>query len=257
MSTKGLDSLKGWLAAAEARLFPPHCLVCTAAGTPGRDLCAGCLNTLPRPGNVCRRCAEPLAAPVAEACGRCQRQPPPYDRTLTALRYEEPVDQLIQSFKFHGRLTAGRLLGELLADAVVADELPQALIPVPLHPARLRERGFNQALELARPLARRFGLPLLTNNVVRVRDTRPQSQLGYRLRVRNVRSVFALSRPLAYRHVALIDDVMTTGSTLAELARVVRAGGAQTVWVWVVARAGGVERRSADHRVAADRKGAG
>lgn len=243
VATNRLRVLRDWLAAAETRLFPPHCLVCSAPGVAGRDLCAGCLEALPRLIAACPCCAEPLDTSVTAICGRCQRRPPPFDRTLAALHYQTPVDELVQAFKFHGRLAVGRLLSELLGSAVQADELPEALIPVPLHPARLRERGFNQALELARPLSRRFGLPLLTDTVVRVRNTQPQSRLGYRLKARNVRSAFALHRTLNYRHVALIDDVMTTGSTLAELARTVRSGGVETVRIWVVARAGSTPPR--------------
>ena len=232
-----------WLSVVEARLFPPQCLVCTAAGMPDRDLCAGCLAALPRLQVACPQCAEPLAAASDAPCGRCQHSPPAFARTRAALRYQPPVDQLIQAFKFNGRLVTGRLLGELLCDAlqqaVPWSARPEALMPVPLHPARLRQRGFNQSLELARPLARHFDLPILTDVAVRVRNTQPQSQLSYPFKAQNVQAAFALQRPLAYRHIVLVDDVMTTGSTLRELAQVVKAGGAQHVEVWVVARAGG------------------
>ena len=228
-----------WLAQAEARLFPAHCLVCRAPGIPGRDLCAGCLQALPRLLTACPRCAEPLTS--ASLCGRCQQQPPAFERTWAALRYQPPVDQLVQAFKFHGQLVVGRLLGGLLRDALRHTPITaaEALLPVPLHPARLRQRGFNQSLELARPLARHWDVPLLTDVAVRVRHTQPQSQLSGPLKARNVRAAFALQRPLVYRHVVLIDDVMTTGSTLRELAQVLKAGGAHTIEVAVVARAGG------------------
>ncbi len=231
-----------WLAKAEARLFPAHCLVCRAPGIPGRDLCAGCLQALPRLLTACPRCAEPLTS--TSPCGRCQQQPPAFERTWAALCYQPPVDQLVQAFKFHGRLVTGRLLGELLHDALRHAPIAEAVLPVPLHPARLRQRGFNQSVELARPLARHWGVPLLTDVAVRVRHTQPQSQLSRPLKARNVRAAFALQRPLAYRHVLLIDDVMTTGSTLRELAQVLKAGGAHTVDVAVVARAGGYEGTS-------------
>ncbi len=227
-----------WLTQVEARLFPAHCLVCRAPGMPGWDLCAGCLQTLPRLLTACPCCAEPLA--TVALCGHCQQHPPAFERAWAALRYQPPVDQLIQAFKFHGRLVAGRLLSELLRDALHPTALAdaEAVLPVPLHPARLRQRGFNQSVELARPLARHWKVPLLTDVAVRVRYTQPQSQLSRPLKARNVRAAFALQRPLAYRHVLLIDDVMTTGSTLRELAQVLKAGGAHTVDVAVVARAG-------------------
>jgi ComF family protein len=121
---------------------------------------------------------------------------------------------------------------------VVADvEPPEVLLPVPLHPARLRERGFNQALELARPLARRFDRPLLIDAVRRIRATPPQTGTDRGARRRNIRNAFALHRPLPWRHVAIVDDVMTTGSTVAELARLLRRNGVERVQVWVAARA--------------------
>ncbi|HEY5791083.1 MAG TPA: ComF family protein, partial [Gammaproteobacteria bacterium] len=147
---------------------------------------------------------------------------------------------LVTGLKFHGQLAGARLLGGLLAEQLAGDPgpWPQALLPVPLHPRRLRQRGFNQALELARPLARELGLALLPDACVRRRDTAAQSGLERAARRRNVRGAFALPRPLGLHHVALVDDVMTTGQTLEALARVLREDGVEQVEVWCVARAG-------------------
>jgi ComF family protein len=219
----------------EAVLLPPLCLLCNAPGTAGRDLCAGCATDLPGPEPACPVCGDTV--PVALICGQCRRRPPPFVSTTAALRYAEPADRLVIDLKFRDRLPAARLLGALLGDVVADVEPPEVLLPVPLHPARLRERGFNQALELARPLARRFDRPLLIDAVRRIRATPPQTGTDRGARRRNIRNAFALHRPLPWRHVAIVDDVMTTGSTVAELARLLRRNGVERVQVWVAARA--------------------
>ncbi|HXH03808.1 MAG TPA: ComF family protein [Candidatus Competibacteraceae bacterium] len=227
-----------WLKKLQLALFPSHCLLCGAPGQDTRDLCAGCAAELPRNPIACPRCALPLPHPGLP-CGRCQRRPPPFERTIAPLRYRHPVDALIRDFKFHGRLTLAPLLAELLAEAVTAAAVPrpEALLPVPLHPARLRERGFNQSLELTRHLGRRLALPLLLDGVQRVRPTLAQSSgLGLLARRRNLRGAFVVTKPLAVRHLAIIDDVYTSGSTVSELARTLRRAGVATLQVWVCAR---------------------
>lgn len=219
------------------RLFPPTCLLCGGAGAGARDLCAGCYADLPHNRQACRRCALPLVAAGAAECGRCLREPPPFTRMIAPFLYQPPLAELILDLKFRNRLTAARLLSDLLGVAIAAAvELPDCVIPVPLHPARLRQRSYNQAVELARPLARRFGLPLAFDALYRVRHTPPQVELDYQARVRNVRGAFALRRPLAARHIAILDDVVTTASTVGEIARLLRAEGAARVDVWACAR---------------------
>ena len=175
------------------------------------------------------------------ACGRCLKKPPPVDRVHAAFRYGFPVDRLLPRFKFHHDLAAGRELAEalrgVLAGAMSNDgERPQALVPVPLHAQRLRRRGYNQALELAKPLAKAFTIPLLHDGLRRIRDIAPQSDLGALARRRNPRGAFAVGNGSLPAHVVLIDDVMTTGATLYECARVLRRAGVQRVDAWVVAR---------------------
>lgn len=216
-------------------LLPPRCLLCGEPGAHGRDLCPACLAALPRQRCACPRCALPLPQPAA-ACGDCLRQPPPFDRSLAAYTYGFPLDRLLPRFKFHGDLAAGRELAAGLIEAAITADRPQTLIPVPLHPARLRERGYNQALELARPLAAALALPLRPNLLQRRRATDPQTELDAATRRRNVRGAFLAPGPVP-GHIALVDDVMTTGATLAECARVLRHAGAERVDVWVVARA--------------------
>lgn len=212
------------------------CALCGAAGTKTRDLCTHCQADLPSLETACLRCARPLS--TTGTCGACQQQAPPQDYALSAFRYEAPLDYLIVQLKFHGKLYLAPLLGELIAEYLEQriHSLPEGIIPVPLHPSRLRERGFNQALELARPVAARLDLPIYHQAVQRRRNTAIQSQLSPQERKRNVRGAFALRGTFAMRHVAIIDDVLTTGHTVGELAKTLRRAGVQIIEVWTCAR---------------------
>jgi ComF family protein len=218
-------------------LLPLRCLLCGAPGAQGIDLCAACINELPRNRSCCARCALPLALPTA-MCGACQRRPPPWDAAWAPFRYAWPLDRLEARYKFGRELAAGRALATLWRAAPRPLELPQCLLPVPLHRHRLRQRGYNQSLELATVLARAFDLPLQTEALCRERDTAAQTELDALARRRNVRGAFVLKPDLALpAHVAILDDVMTTGATLAECARVLKRGGVERVDVWALARA--------------------
>jgi ComF family protein len=222
-------------------LLPPTCLLCEATGQDHRDLCADCQADFSRPIWPCPLCGLPMRSSSARICARCLRRPPVWDGLLAAYRYASPLDQLVFRLKYQGRLDAARLLGELLAEFVAGSRLsrPDCLVPVPLHPERLAERGFNQALELARPVARRLGLPVASREVSRIRATAPQSGLNARVRRHNVRNAFDAAPVMRGRHVAIIDDVVTTGSTVAALTRVLKRVGARRIDVWVLARAYG------------------
>lgn len=223
------------------RLWPPHCLVCTEPGDGGRALCAACAAGLPWNRDACGRCGLPLPAP-AEACGRCLRRPPPLASTRAVFRYEPPLDRLLPRLKFHRDFAAGRLLAGLMAEALGDAPRPVAVVPLPLHRDRLRRRGYDQALELARPLARTLGLPLRDDLLVRIRDTAPQSRLDAAARRRNTRHAFAVDARAVARglpaHVAVVDDVMTTGATLHAAAIALRRAGVARVDAWVCARVG-------------------
>jgi ComF family protein len=231
--------VNGWLARLADALYPPRCALCTAPGQPGLDLCPDCEAGLPRNTACCARCALPLpGAPPGTFCGRCQRRPPRYHLACAPLLYRAPVDGLILRLKFGHALPPARLLGELLAKQLQlrTGPLPGRILPVPLHPRRLRERGFNQALEIARVPARHFGVPLDAQSLIRVRDTATQSTLPARQRHANVRHAFAVTRPMAGLHVALVDDVMTTGQTVNAAAHALRQAGVARVEVWCAAR---------------------
>jgi ComF family protein len=169
-----------------------------------------------------------------EICGACLRRPPPFDAAVAAFEYRFPVDRLVRRFKFAGDLAAGRWLAGRLAAVVAAQ--PDLIVVPPLTPARLRERGFNQALEIARVVGAATGARVGARVLEKVRDTAPQPGLGGRARRRNLRGAFRAARPVAGSHVAIVDDVMTTGATVAELASVLKEAGARRVDVWVVAR---------------------
>lgn len=212
-------------------------MACGGAGTDGLDLCAACRAELPWNEQACRRCGLPLAG-VEPVCGLCRLAPPPLQRVQCALRYEFPLDRLLPRLKFHGDLAAGAVLAQLLHWTLDPDDMPAALVPVPLHRARLRQRGYDQALELARALAGLGAPPVRADLLQRVRATAAQTRLDARARQGNLEHAFAVrGGPTLPAHVALVDDVMTTGATLHACARVLRAAGVQRVDAWCVARA--------------------
>lgn len=228
-----------------AHLWPPRCALCGQSGLPrdfsgDLDLCAGCEGDLPLNDNVCEHCAEPLPRQLFQPtlCGACLKQPPIFDACVAPFLYAFPMDRMIQGLKYRGDLAYGRILGLLLARHLEHRRTrPELVIPVPLADARYRERGFNQARELALPVCDLLGLTLRSDLVIRHRETREQAALDRNERLKNTQRAFSLVAPLHARHVAIIDDVVTTGSTVNEISKVLRAAGAQWIEVWAVARA--------------------
>ena len=221
------------------------CLLCEGPLQPDQVVCASCHRHLPWIEHPCPCCgrAMAVAADGLHPCGDCQRHPPHYHRSTAPFLYQPPISRLIKQMKFHQRLDVARILGLMLAGhlAQVLEDRPQAIVPVPLHRRRLRERGYNQALELARPVAARLGIPIDTRLVQRVRPTLEQSHLQHAERKGNIRDAFDLDRHRPYRHVAILDDVVTTGHTVDELARVLKRAGVERVDVWSCCRATGKE----------------
>ena len=229
--------------------WPSLCAVCHGWGT--QRVCADCLLRFAVAVPRCAGCALQVPAGVAR-CGACLTEPLPFDQSIAAVDYAYPWDSLITRFKFHGALALAPALAHCLTDAVSrSGELrrnearsplhpPPLLLPVPLSDARLRERGYNQAWELARRVARRLRCPADARLLLRVRDTPHQLAFPPAERAGNVRAAFAVdprrSGELRGRSVALVDDVMTTGATAAEIARVLLQAGAAQVQVWAVAR---------------------
>jgi len=213
--------------------FGGSCYLCR--GMAGGVLCAECDADLPRlAAPACPRCA--LATQDGALCGRCLAQPPAFDETVAALAYAFPADVLVQALKFRSELALAPFLGALLASRLPRGTRVDFILPVPLSVARLRERGFNQALEIARHVAAATGCALAPLLAERSRDTPPQVELPLVERTRNVRGAFRCTRALPGAEVALLDDVMTTGATLDELAATLKRAGAARVVNWVVAR---------------------
>ena len=220
------------------RLLPGACMACGCSD--GGLLCDPCRERhFTRHLMRCERCALTLPT-LHQRCSRCDAQRPAFDASFAATTYAAPVDELVQALKFRRQLPYAAAFAGLLLRAVPSDAIADAalLIAVPLSAERLAERGFNQAHEIAKPLARAWRLPLLTDACVRVRDTEPQSALAPERRRDNMRGAFAVSRRDAVNgaHVLVVDDVMTTGHTLDALAACLKRNGATRVTNIVFAR---------------------
>ena len=228
-----VDALLAWL-------IPRRCVLCHQPSG-AICVCAGCCADLPWLGRACPACGLPLPPGATPGvCGRCGVVRPFHPRVQAAFSYEYPVDRLVTGAKFHGQLHFARALGELLATALVRGETaadpPDLLVPVPLHRRRLAERGYNQALEIARPVAASLRLTLSPRLCERVRHTPEQTGLPAVERRRNLHHAFAVRGDCAGARLAVVDDVITTGSTAAALAQALREAGAAQVEVWAVAR---------------------
>jgi ComF family protein len=216
-----------------ARLLPQDCLLC-GGGPNDALLCPTCQSDLPRLSAAsCPICLE--TTPGGTVCGVCLKQAPHFDATLAAFRYHFPVDKLVQALKYGHRLA----IAEFLAEAMLRCAWPtgELIVPVPLARPRLRQRGFNQAVEIARLLARRLELPLQLAGCTRSRDTVAQATLPWKERQKNIRHAFECSLDLSDKSIIVVDDVMTTGATLDEFARTLKRHGATRVTNWVAARA--------------------
>jgi ComF family protein len=234
--------MNSWLKYIQFRVFPSSCTLCGAPGMQTWDICEACFNSLPINELACTRCAIPLTEGNIGVCGQCLQQPPLYQRCLTAWRYEPPLDYFIQHLKFNKDLVFARLMAALFAEylekfyAKQVDK-PEVIIPVPLHNKRLRERGFNQSVEIAKVIARQLNIPLDLTACARPKMTQPQAELPAEERKRNIKGAFTFNPSAAYQHIALVDDVMTTGHTINELTNTVQKVSKSAIDVWVCARA--------------------
>lgn len=222
-----------WLA---LQALPLRCMVCEDPGAAGLDLCAACHAALPWNDHACVSCALPLPADAfVQCCSACLREPPRQRAAVAAFVYAPPIDQLLRRFKFHQDLAAGRLLSQLMLQRVPVFVDGASLQPVPLHWRRLRARGYDQVLELAKPLAKALQVPLW-QGLRRTRLTTPQSDLDAEARLRNPHGAFHAVLPPPPQLV-LMDDVMTTGATLGAALQAVQQAGPVEGRLWVCARA--------------------
>lgn len=225
-----------WLNIGLSLLYPHACPLCgSRSPTP---LCRGCKEDMPELLATCMRCGIGLPANSNNLhCGACLTEPPAYQKLLCAYAYQYPVNHLIMALKYQHRLSLIPVLAETLINQIGRATLNvDALLPVPLHVSRIRERGFNQSLEIARHLASHFSLPIL-HCVERHKATVTQASLPAADRASNVRDAFRLSAPIQQRRVAIIDDVVTTGSTVNEIAALLKSAGVGEIEVWCIARA--------------------
>jgi ComF family protein len=225
------------------RLFSPCCVLCDTHITGNISLCEPCLEDLPRIKIGCYQCGLPLQHDLnATLCGQCQQSRPPVDYLISSLQYDYPVGYLVSQLKFQRNLTYAKIFSHLLLTTLQKhyvsslSELPEIIIPIPLHKKRIRERGFNQALEIARPIAKKLTLPLSINTVQRSRYTQAQSLLTATERRKNLQHSFTLTKSISAKHIVLLDDVVTTGTTVYELAALLKKSGVEKVGVWTVAR---------------------
>lgn len=214
------------------------CLLCRQPCDETPLLCSWCLQSLHQDGRQCRLCAAPLPEQHRESellCGRCQRRPPPWERLQVIGDYQAPYPLLVPRLKYSGQILLAPLLARLLADHLDINDPPQVIIPVPLHWWRQWWRGFNQAEEIGHALSALTGIPCDTRVLRRTRSTPQQTRLSVGQRRRNLRGAFQIA-PHHYRHVALLDDVVTTGATASQLTRLLHESGVTTVEVWAICR---------------------
>lgn len=226
------------------------CALCYRSYHIGGALCPDCRADLPRIELACRICATPLAqrenldlSNSSLICGQCLQNPANIYLTLAPYQYQQPIQGLIYALKFSRQHYYADILADLLCHrleeyyASGTDIMPQYLIPVPLHPKRLRQRGYNQALEIAKPIAKKFNIPILWKRIVRLRHTDAQAEIDRQQRAQNVKNAFAVKTDLSNCHVAIIDDVYTSGNTVKSLAQALDTAGVSRVDVWCCARA--------------------
>jgi ComF family protein len=248
MSTKLKLRVYSCMNIAQYFLLPGTCIVCNRSSLRQQDLCEKCESLLPLIVKPCQRCALPLPPgdSAGTICGRCLTNPPPFLCSISAFEYSPPVNRLISDFKYYGKLCNGRVLAACLQQNLqnfYSDKaLPELIIPVPLHNLRLRERGYNQANELSQYLSRETGIPVNHRLFCRVQDTPRQMGLSAQERRQNLRQAFALSSNAdiaslkKLKKIAIVDDVVTTMSTITELSKQLLKNGIEEIHIWSIAR---------------------
>lgn len=224
------------LASIAQRLkWPAICTLCNQYHPTALALCPACLAHIKPAGIACSICANPLNDGVAGLCGSCIQQKPWFDEAWIPCPFEEPLRSLIHQFKYQQSLYLTGLLTHLMLKVLPVDIKPDCLIPVPLHPERMKMRGFNQAALLARNLSRKTGIACDLYNSHKIIHTKPQAGLSRKTRLLNLRQVFTV-KPIQAKHIVIVDDLMTTGSTVNGLSRLFKEQGVERISVWCCAR---------------------
>lgn len=216
-------------------ILPPVCILCSQKTYRKIDLCHACENDLECIKNPCVICGNHLPENT-NICGQCLKRQPAFDETTAPLSYEMPTTKLITGLKFHHHLINAKILGALLNKYLTQAENPDVIIPVPLHKKRLRHRGFNQAIEIAKPISKALNIPIDRFSCRRIRNTESQTLIKAKLRRKNVKNAFRINPNFKACHVAIVDDVLTTGNTVNELASALKKAGVKKVSVWSSAR---------------------
>lgn len=222
-------------------VFPPVCILCLQPSDRTEDLCQSCLAKLPILPQTCPRCAKTFSTRPEVICGDCLKNPPPFDAAYALFSYQKPITKLIMELKFHERLINAEGLGRLMLAAIqqrwyVNKPLPDLIIPMPLHRERLKERGFNQALEIARPIAKKLKIAINFTSCLRVKPTLAQATLPANKRSQNIKNAFLVRQDFSGYHLAILDDVTTTGHSIHELAKTLKKAGSPRIDVWFCAR---------------------
>jgi len=235
-------------------IFYGTCILCGLSSKRNIDICLKCETELPWIEKACCNCGQPLydiydndskntesTLINTETCGSCLRKKPPFDKTLVFFHYQKPISDFIMALKFNKKLIYAKILTDLLIPKLIKhyninQSIPELIIPVPLHKKRLRERGYNQALEIARPIAKKLNLPIDFRSCRRIKPTKPQTFISSSERDKNLIGAFTVNNQFRAKHIAIIDDVMTTGNTVKELSKILHKNGAQTIDIWCCAR---------------------
>lgn len=255
MSTKSKLIAYQWLKNIHYFFLPGTCVVCMKNSLRSIDLCVSCESRLPTLRKPCLRCALPLPPGTYNetSCGACLTRPPSFLYTLSAFEYTHPFNRLIGDFKYHGKLCNGKVMASLLAQKLKTfyqnKPLPEMIIPVPLHQRRLRQRGYNQASELGKYLSRKMQIPLNQQLCTRIQNSPAQMGLSAAKRRHNLRRAFEISslpvlapknpdseNPAPIKRVAIIDDVITTMTTVTELSNLLKKNGVNEIHIWSIAR---------------------
>ena len=233
--------VNNWRDIIQYSLLPPTCIFCGNKGMGHMDLCHFCHDALIEIRSHCYCCAKQFSSDNLnlQLCGECQKNPPAFDKTYALYTHQGAIRFLINQCKFNGAYKNSRLLGLLLANHLrnQAKILPDLIIPVPLHPKRYQQRGFNQTLEISKIIARELSLPIDNSCCLHIKNTPHQISLTAKQRQKNIKNAFQIVKAPKAKHIAILDDVMTTGATANELAKTLKSTGVSEVDVWVCARA--------------------